>query len=550
VAQDANLRRITVSNDDGDVYVESSGDGSEIVLKTEKVRVDGDVYCEGSQVGLSARIDAVFPPKCVRPGGDKLQFDGSEWLCICNGAFGGETCETTWTPEARVVNVTSGFYSDYSSGPHMLSSDGDKVIIGGVSRLPMILQRTVSSDSTSSQISWTPVWNFSSQYIWVEGTKYDKNSFGASVALEGDVALIGAPQQYFCLSEYTSNYQYCNRNINGAGFALMFALNGATNEWELSSNLTASDSVYEYKYYYDEWEYQMLGEDASYQTQTTIAQIRFGTDVALSGDYALVSSSWASFSYSNGYENVNVNVPGAAYVFKKTSENEWSEQAKLVSDLGNTTNDNFGQSIDIFGDVAVVGASSDNEKGSGAGAAYVFSRSVSDETWRRDAKLIASDASSNDRFGQSVAVSGNYVFVGAPYDDENGSESGSVYVFKRDASTNTWSQTAKLTASNAAPNDQFGTSVAVNGDRALVGAPYKASAFGGSGVVYVFERNVDSDEWTETLAKLTDFKGLKSEFGKQVSLSSEYAVGGFISDDYMSSEQGAFVVIANVSSIP
>ena len=526
MAQDANLRRITVSNDDGDVYVESSGDGSEIVLKTEKVRVDGDVYCEGSQVGLSARIDAVFPPKCVRPGGDKLQFDGSEWLCICNGAFGGETCETTWTPEARVENVTSGFYSDYyySSGPHMLSSDGDKVIIGGVSRLPMILQRTVSSDSTSSQISWTPVWNFSSQYIWVEGTKYDKNSFGASVALEGDVALIGAPQQYFCLSEYTSNYQYCNRNINGAGFALMFALNGATNEWELSSNLTASDSVY--------------------QTQT--AQIRFGTDVALSGDYALVSSSWTN--YYNGYEHINV--PGAAYVFKKTSENEWSEQAKLVSDLGNTTNDNFGHSIDISGDVAVVGASSDNEKGSGAGAAYVFSRSVSDETWRRDAKLIASDASSNDRFGQSVAVSGNYVFVGAPYDDENGSQSRSVYVFKRDASTNTWSQTAKLTASNAAPNDQFGTSVAVNGDRALVGAPYKASAFGGSGVVYVFERNVDSDEWTETLAKLTDFKGLKSEFGKQVSLSSEYAVGGFISDDYMSSEQGAFVVIANVSSIP
>jgi hypothetical protein len=292
-------------------------------------------------------------------------------------------------------------------------------------------------------------------------------------------------------------------------------------------------------------------EDASYQTQTTIAQIRFGTDVALTGDYALVSSSWTSFSYDNGYEdNVNVNVPGAAYVFKKTSENEWSEQAKLVSDLGNTTNDNFGQSIDISGDVAVVGASSDNEKGSNAGAAYVFSRSVSDETWRRDAKLIASDASSGNQFGRSVAASGNHVFVGAPNDDENGSESGSVYVFKRDASTNTWAQTAKLTASNAAPNDRFGYSVAVKGDRALVGAPYKASAFGGSGVVYVFERTVDSDTWAETLAKLTDFKGLKSEFGKQVSLSSEYAVGGFISDDYMSSERGAFVVIANVSSIP
>ena len=59
MAQDENLRRITVSNDDGDVYVESSGDGSEIVLKTEKVRVDGDVYCGTSNVGLSAQIDAL-----------------------------------------------------------------------------------------------------------------------------------------------------------------------------------------------------------------------------------------------------------------------------------------------------------------------------------------------------------------------------------------------------------------------------------------------------------------------------------------------------------
>ena len=544
MAQDENLRRITVSNDDGDVYVESSGDGSEIVLKTGKVRVDGDVYCGTSTVGLSARLDALkVPPKCVRPGGDKLQYDGSEWLCICNGAFGGETCETTWTPEARIVNVTSGYSSDYyySTGAHTLSSDGDKVIIGGASRLPMILQRTASSDSTSSQISWTPVWNFSSQYIWVEGTKYDKNTFGASVALEGDFALIGAPQQQFCLYEnYNGN---CQSAMYGAGFALIFARNGATDEWELSFNLTASDSVYDTSYYDDFY--------MELRQRNNTAQIRFGTDVALSGDYALVSSSWTSFSYSTEYNvNVNVDVPGAAYVFKKTSENEWSEQAKLVSDLGNTTNDNFGQSIDISGDVAVVGAVYDNEKGSSAGAAYVFSRSVSDETWRRDAKLIASDASSGDQFGRSVAASGSYVFIGAPNDDENGSESGSVYVFKRDASTNTWTQTAKLTASNAAPNDQFGYSVAVKGDRALVGAPYKASAFGGSGVVYVFERTVDSDTWAETLAKLTDFKGLKSEFGKQVSLSSEYAVGGFISDDYMSSERGFFVVIANVSSTP
>jgi hypothetical protein len=154
VAQDANLRRITVSNDDGDVYVESSGDGSEIVLKTEKVRVDGDVYCEGSQVGLSARIDAVFPPKCVRPGGDKLQYDGSEWLCICNGAFGGETCETTWTPEARVVNTSESSGGWYSEQAHLIAADGDEILIGGGQRRPMILKRV---ESATGAFAWEAV---------------------------------------------------------------------------------------------------------------------------------------------------------------------------------------------------------------------------------------------------------------------------------------------------------------------------------------------------------------------------------------------------------
>ena len=155
VAQDENLRRITVSNDDGDVYVESSGDGSEIVLKTEKVRItDGDVYCGTSNVGLSARIDALktkddaldalderiatlndtqvelrddldrletttsgrlshidgridslnvstttlTPPRCMPPGGDKLRFDGTNWLCVCLDNWSGLTCETPPSP--------------------------------------------------------------------------------------------------------------------------------------------------------------------------------------------------------------------------------------------------------------------------------------------------------------------------------------------------------------------------------------------------------------------------------------------------------------------
>ena len=115
VTQDSALRRVTMANDDGDVYVESAGQDAEIVLKTQKVRVDGDVFCGTSSVGLSERIDACAsrPPRCFRPGGDKLQYDGSNWTCVCVGAYGGTTCENTWSAEARVVNSTTS--SSYGS---------------------------------------------------------------------------------------------------------------------------------------------------------------------------------------------------------------------------------------------------------------------------------------------------------------------------------------------------------------------------------------------------------------------------------------------------
>ena len=98
MTQDTNLKRITVANDDGDVYVESTGEYSEIALKTQKVRVDGDVYCYDGDVGISKRVDDLTPPKCMPPGGDKLRFDGTNWLCVCTENWSGPTCETPPSP--------------------------------------------------------------------------------------------------------------------------------------------------------------------------------------------------------------------------------------------------------------------------------------------------------------------------------------------------------------------------------------------------------------------------------------------------------------------
>jgi len=594
VAQDENLRRITVSNDDGDVYVESAGDGSEIVLKTEKVRVDGDVYCGTSTVGLaasvdvlnakddslderidalnetqtglrddlvsvnattssrfasfdasmnsleanndaldvqidalnashidlSARLDALkVPPKCVRPGGDKLQYDGSEWLCICNGAFGGETCETTWTPEARIVNATEAYADVHTVSENAchVSADGDEILVGngGLMRTPMILKRSSTSGT------WEAVWNLSLNYLWIPETHRDITNVGASVSLAGDLAVLGAPYQQLIVCRNSGCTGYSP--YEGPGFVLVFQRGtDSTTTWSMVANLTASDlnimsDVYSYGGY------------------------AFGYDVAATSSHILVSTQRV---WNDMYEETLANA--SVYVFERQgSNNVWSETTKLTSGSGNS-DDSFGSSISISGDYAVIGASGDVEKGARAGAAYVFKRSTSDGTWALQRKVTAYDASSEDNFGYSVSISGNYILIGSPHDDEAGADSGSAYLYERSPATDSWSFHTKITPTNGASGDRFGSSVVVKGTRLLIGAPYKASAFGGSGLAYLFERHQETGSWEET-GKLTDFEGLYGEFTKHVALSDDYAIGA---SNMQNSYAGSLFVVANLTSVP
>ena len=83
----------------------------------------------------------------------------------------------------------------------------------------------------------------------------------------------------------------------------------------------------------------------------------------------------------------------------------------------------------ISGDVAVVGAYGDDDNGSYSGSAYIFRREGN--TWTQEAKLTASDGAASDYFGRSVSISGDFVVVGAYRDDDNGGYSGSAYIFRR-----------------------------------------------------------------------------------------------------------------------
>ncbi|MCH7887296.1 MAG: FG-GAP repeat protein, partial [Candidatus Marinimicrobia bacterium] len=144
-------------------------------------------------------------------------------------------------------------------------------------------------------------------------------------------------------------------------------------------------------------------------------------------------------------------------------------------------NDHFGESASISGDYAVVGARFDDDNGLSSGSAYVFKRSGT--SWAQEAKLLPSDGAVEDRFGVSVSISGDYAVVGAKFDDDNGSKSGSAYVFKRAGAS--WTEEVKLLPSDGAAGDEFGKSVSISGDYAVVGAFGDDDNGSGSGSAYV-----------------------------------------------------------------
>lgn len=197
--------------------------------------------------------------------------------------------------------------------------------------------------------------------------------------------------------------------------------------------------------------------------------------------------------------------PGAAYIFVSSGAG-WSQQAKLTPS-GGTSGERFGLSASLSGDRLAVGA---DQAGVGAGAVYVFVRSGT--TWTQEARLTAADAVAHDAFGSSVSLDADTLLAGAPFKHASALGSyanGAAYVFTRDAGG--WSQQAKLLPAASANGDLFGFAVDVAGDRAVIGVPYAASS---QGAAYVFARSGTS--WTQQ-AELTATGGvIGDEFGWSV----------------------------------
>jgi hypothetical protein len=216
---------------------------------------------------------------------------------------------------------------------------------------------------------------------------------------------------------------------------------------------------------------------------------------------------------------------GAVYVFTRHN-GCWSEEARLTASDG-TAGDMFGGMTAIEDNTLVVGVIRHDhpERGADTGAAYVFQRI--DGTWQEQVKLTAHDAAAGDGLGWSVGVASQTVVIGAPKADDKGTDAGAVYVF--DLIGDQWQQTAKLTAGDATAGDLFGISLAISGDTLLIGADLHDTTAQDAGAAYVFTR--ENGNWSQQ-AKLTASDGQSEDiFGVRVALEDDLALISARRDD-------------------
>ena len=171
---------------------------------------------------------------------------------------------------------------------------------------------------------------------------------------------------------------------------------------------------------------------------------------------------------------------GSAYLFQRDGS-KWGEQTKLTA-ADAETGDQFGVAVAIGGSFAIVGATGDDDGGNDAGAVYIYRFDGS--TWIEQDKITAGDAATGDHFGASVSISGSYVLIGAPGNDDGGDDSGAVYIFKFDGST--WNEADKLSAGDATAGDNFGGAVAIDGANVFVGAAGDDDGGAESGAAYAY----------------------------------------------------------------
>ncbi|NOQ71588.1 MAG: T9SS type A sorting domain-containing protein [Crocinitomix sp.] len=335
----------------------------------------------------------------------------------------------------------------------------------------------------------------------------DYDRFGWSVAIDGDYVVVGAYAEDHNLDDAD--------NQSKAGSAYIFE-RGGDGVWDEVQKIIASDRA---------------------------ASDEFGWSVDISGTTLVVG---AHFEDENAGGGASIYNAGSAYIFDREVDGTWTETQKIVGsgrapDIdfpdgggGDELSDLFGGSVSISGDRLIIGAHhSDFDEFDGAplneaGAAYIFERSG--PTWSEVAKLDNSDRATEDRFGFSVSIDGDFAVVSAYSEDQNAggattmANSGSAYIFERDGG-GSWSQTQKIVASDRSPGDRFGWDIYLDGETLVAGAletngdEDDESPLSNAGAAYAFSYDGDSGTWIEINKMDASDRQIDDELGVSVAIS-------------------------------
>jgi hypothetical protein len=313
-----------------------------------------------------------------------------------------------------------------------------------------------------------------------DGAAFDV--FGSSVAVNGNMALIGAPRDDDPVAGIDAGSAYAFNLLTGVQVR----------------KLKASDAA---------------------------ASDLFGSAVALSGNRALVGANFADGVVSDS---------GAAYVFNISTG---VQQTKLQA-VDGAPNDLFGASVALSGGFALVGAPVGNGGVANSGSAYLFDATATGATTDWLVELNASDGAVSDGFGTSVALSGNLAVVGAILGNGAVADSGSAYVFDVTESGILIEEQVELNAVGGLLNDNFGSTVALNGNLALVGAQFANGPVADSGAAYLFDVTSETQ-----LRKLTAPDGaLNDNFGICAMCGDVAVIGAWQADIILGDDTGAAYV--------
>jgi FG-GAP repeat len=370
------------------------------------------------------------------------------------------------------------------------------------------------------------VWTIFKKLTAKEGGASDL--FGSTVAISGDTIVVGALYE-----NHDTNGDGSNEANVGAAYVFE-RNNGGINNWGQVIKLVAEDGS---------------------------AGDRFGRAVAIDGDTIVIGAYLESHDDDNGSEVENA---GAAYVFERHQggHTTWGEVKKLVASDG-AAEDNFGHAVAVSKDSIVVGAhledhnsDTDSNEEETVGAAYVFGRNQGGTNkWSEIKKLVASDGSSGDHFGVSIAINEDTVVIGAyleNFDNTDGLDTGAAYLFRRNhEGPNAWGEIKKLVASDSATGDRFGFSVAISRNIIVVGAYLENHDTNGDGVeelnagaAYIFEAiQGATNNWRE-VHKVTANKGATNEaLGFSVAVSGRVIGVGVPLNDNAGGENAGAVYI-------